>query len=1360
MALRMIGLSCLLGGLLATAEPLFTVDFEAMGQAGGIAPGWSYFGAQRTVGPSDEQAHGGRYSLKLVDTSPTDAVGLRSIPIPVTAGHAYLVEFWCLAESGNQQAVYLEFWDVGGKRIAATSHGTQAKGKWVRQQVRDTAPDGAATLTIHFNSYSTNVATGYFDDVSLYPSTNPDALQRRVYPPAPVAHPCGLYQEADVARAKANIAQHEWAQGVLRSLRSGAEFWLKVPDDQLSYWIPDLTPFRVVDCPKCGAGWRFAWGGNYDKLVCKKCSFTWPHPDYPESESASFPDPVGGTQIIPYYKGTPSTVYGSSQKEVYRLSGHLRWLRLNRLGLVGSLGKVYALTGEQKYAERTRTVLLRLAEVYPHYLPHDWDRIYPDYRNLQSGKLCGWKLTDASLFIQLATAYDLTYNSGVYSDADKVTIEEGCFREFARLMTATSPRGCCVNDGPTAMGGGALAGLMLGNHETIAWAIEPPDGFLGFLEDYFVRDGHWYEASPSYEGMSVNPLYVTAEALRGYSDPATYDDRGRYDHLDLFQHPLMKKLLIAGAYEIMPDGSMPPTNDSTWQARYPRRRVEMQAYWYPGEESRALMAAQFGAEGAATGDEYALFRRDPDFVAGDTSATSLSARSVVRPGVGWGILRTGDTRDDAAVFLDYGPHGSGHGHPDRLNLIYYDRGTELVTDLGYLGWGHPNHPWMRSTASHNQVIVDGKPQANGAGELEAFAGDGPVQGMIASATSAYPGIAETYRRHLVMVDHGPGQRYLVDLFEVAGGTEHQYAFHGDGETLAVDALPFAPLDRAELGDPATGYAFMKELTQATTDDTITCRWTSDPATGLGTRLRLLGAPGTRLVRAEANGLRNRNTPFAEVKMHPILARRPGPENRFLAVINACQGKAESTGALRRLQTQTATGWADAVEIRVGDRTDVVVFASPEAAASGVTLPDHPGVTFQSRLGFASFQEGMADTLWLLGGTQATAGELRLTCPPVLTAKIVTAEAAEIMLDTPLPEGLRATDQHLLVAGRANGAYLMAGAEGTQLHLADEPILDVEAGDLVTIVPWAGISRVAPHAFRLVGDIRAASLPPMPGHNRFLRSPGEAWRSFVGTLDSRSLPGRDVTLAFADTDLAADTQSPTIVAVHDGKGVPLTTDDLGFRRDLRQLVFTLRDDATLRPDLAEATLVGEQTGRLPVKLSSQGEDLLCTLPERLPEDTFTFTLVVGDAALNQTRRSLTFNTIGQVLRFRDLEVVGSSGGDVKYFPELDTRFYRGNKPGDWVEFALAAPTAGRYELRLIYTQFDAYAILQASLDGTPCGQPFDLYGKELASGAGTAELGAHELTAGNHRLRLEIVGKNPAATAHLLGICRLILKPVE
>jgi len=52
-------------------------------------------------------------------------------------------------------------------------------------------------------------------------------------------------------------------------------------------------------------------------------------------------------------------------------------------------------------------VLCRLAQVYPGYVPHDWDHFYRDYSNLQSGKVAGWKLYDAGTFTQLATCYDL-----------------------------------------------------------------------------------------------------------------------------------------------------------------------------------------------------------------------------------------------------------------------------------------------------------------------------------------------------------------------------------------------------------------------------------------------------------------------------------------------------------------------------------------------------------------------------------------------------------------------------------------------------------------------------------------------------------------------------------------------------------------------------------------------------------------------------------------------------------------------------------------------------------------------------------------------------------------------------------------
>ena len=61
------------------------------------------------------------------------------------------------------------------------------------------------------------------------------------------------------------------------------------------------------------------------------------------------------------------------------------------------------------------------------------------------------------------------------------------------------------------------------------------------------------------------------------------------------------------------------------------------------------------------------------------------------------ILRSGPTGGDGAdqhipenyLALDYGPHGGGHGHPDKLGFVLYGRGTLLAEDPGCIAYGNP-----------------------------------------------------------------------------------------------------------------------------------------------------------------------------------------------------------------------------------------------------------------------------------------------------------------------------------------------------------------------------------------------------------------------------------------------------------------------------------------------------------------------------------------------------------------------------------------------------------------------------------------------------------------------------------------------
>ena len=82
------------------------------------------------------------------------------------------------------------------------------------------------------------------------------------------------------------------------------------------------------------------------------------------------------------------------------------------------------------------------------------------------------------------------------------------------------------------------------------------------------------------------------------------------------------------------------------------------------------------------------------------------------------LLRAGGGPDAQAVLLRYG-QSLNHGHLDDLNINYYALGRELTYDLGYsLGSTHTQVGWAHTTASHNLVVVNEKPQQGGPARSE------------------------------------------------------------------------------------------------------------------------------------------------------------------------------------------------------------------------------------------------------------------------------------------------------------------------------------------------------------------------------------------------------------------------------------------------------------------------------------------------------------------------------------------------------------------------------------------------------------------------------------------------------------------
>jgi hypothetical protein len=103
------------------------------------------------------------------------------------------------------------------------------------------------------------------------------------------------------------------------------------------------------------------------------------------------------------------------------------------------------------------------------------------------------------------------------------------------------------------------------------------------------------------------------------------------------------------------------------------------------------------------------------------------------------------------------------------------------------------------------------------------------------------------------------------------------------------------------------------------------------------------------------------------------------------------------------------------------------------------------------------------------------------------------------------------------------------------------------------------------------------------------------------------------------------------------------------------------------------------------------------------------------------------------------------------------WWTGAKPGAKLELGVAAPTAGRYAVSANLTKARDYAIVQLSLDGRAAGGPIDLYNPRVIA-SGPIALGVCDLSAGVHKLTVEIVGANAKAVkSYMFGIDRVEMK---
>jgi len=451
-------------------------------------------------------------------------------------------------------------------------------------------------------------------------------------------------------------------------------------------------------------------------------------------------------------------VIGKNSKKIYITSVRdavaRDWLR----DAAYKLARLYIATGQDVYAHKAAVIIAAFADVVPFYAIHGKpsgkgdssfykEEPYPQH----TGRWGTLYTVELRLIEPLVLAYDLILPSGAIQRLSnewrrdlKSDIEKGFLLDYCFLIQKydqwyAKTRATRTNNLQPYKCRGMIA---------IGRTIERPDLIhyaFSFIEEMINRrfglDGVFPE-SPSYHKQVLGNLSVALGYLRGYSDPPDFTNPmtgRRFDDFD-------------------PDSVFPT---------FKKAKGFLKACSFPDGTPMGVHDTHIRPD--------RLFKRD-------------ITTSRIWPSFGHAVLGRGHGDHQFEAHLDYGFDYS-HRHNDTLNLILWACGEELLSDIGYT---YTYRGWATGSLSHNLVVVDGMVQKTGilnpehpenanGGRIKTWAPVSNGYGVIeAEDINSYPQCS-TYRRTIMVVEDGVSNTFLVDVFEVDGGSQHDYMVHGSAD---------------------------------------------------------------------------------------------------------------------------------------------------------------------------------------------------------------------------------------------------------------------------------------------------------------------------------------------------------------------------------------------------------------------------------------------------------------------------------------------------------------------------------------------------------------------------------------------------
>ena len=448
-------------------------------------------------------------------------------------------------------------------------------------------------------------------------------------------------------------------------------------------------------------------------------------------------------------------------------------------------GVAWQITKDEQYARYVKDLLLQYAAVY-----NTWGR-HPKRKDTPGGKMFWQNLNDCVWQVYVIQGYDCVYD---YLKAEeRKKIEGDLFEPLVKELTEVNGEifNKIHNHGTWSVAAVGMTGYVCGRKDWVDMALhgskkDDKSGFLAQLNQLFSPDGYYTEG-PYYQRYAILPFIMFAKTVHQYQpELAIYD----------YRRGLLKKAVNTALQCTYTNKMFFPVNDAMKDKSFESEELvyavdiaysDMQSnddLLDIAQQQKKVIISDAGVKVAKAIAEGKTkpFAYQPMWISDGADGKEG----------GLGILREGSNDDQACVVLKAASQGMGHGHFDRLNILYYDNNTEVFSDYGAVrflnietknggNYTKENNTWGKQTIAHNTIAVDKQSQYKGnekAGEkaspqLIYFNVTPQYQVVSAKEDHAFEGV-QLMRTAILFKPEGAAMPLLIDVFRANSSTPHQY----------------------------------------------------------------------------------------------------------------------------------------------------------------------------------------------------------------------------------------------------------------------------------------------------------------------------------------------------------------------------------------------------------------------------------------------------------------------------------------------------------------------------------------------------------------------------------------------------------